>query len=237
LDDQKNPSERQAQVAASRRLDIRSARMAGIQNRVYTGLMIFVVVIGVPLLGIPSVRNRLYTRVHSVYGAFGPLALKIPPAWAKVGENRHPVPVEFERPVVSRPEFPRLVTMPNTVIRLGGDVAVESSRRADSRGEATQESEATAPAAPVYSQGKPEQEAYDLLLKSSEAISSLVKGSNVGLRFKTWGAAKVDDDAFLVNLTFVQISDSSEVQYIWRVKPSSREISPLSRNARALSSR
>ena len=198
--------------------------------------MIFVVVIGVPLLGIPSVRNRLYTRVHSVYGAFGPLALKIPPAWGKVGENRHPVPVEFERPVVSRPEFPKLVTMPNTVFRLGGDVAVKGSKRADPQGESTPESEPTAPADPVYGQGKPEQEAYDLLLKSSELISGLTKGSNVGLRFKTWGAAMVDD-AFLVKLTFVQTSDNSEVQYIWRVKPVSKEISPLSRNARALSSR
>jgi hypothetical protein len=127
--------------------------------------------------------------------------------------------------------------MPNTVIRLGGDVAVKGSKPADSRGEAPQESEATAPADPVYGQGKPEQEAYDLLLKSNEAISGLIKGSSVGLRFKTWGAAKIDDDAFLVRLTFVQTSDNSEVQYIWRVKPVSKEISPLSRNARVLSSR
>jgi len=237
LDERKKPPEPQAQVTAYRQFDVRGVRIPGIQNRFYTGLMIFVVVIGVPLLGIPSVRNRLYTRVHSVYGAFGPLALKIPPAWSKVVENRHPVPVEFERPVVSRPEFPRLVTMPDTVIRLGGDVPVKGSVRADSQGEVTPESEATAPADPVYGQGKPEQEAYDLLLKSNEVISGLIKGSNVGLRFKTWGAAKVEDDAFLVKLAFVQTSDNSEVQYIWRVKPISKEISPLSRNARALSSR
>lgn len=232
MDDKKNPSKPQAQIANSRQ----TVRIPGIQNRVYTGLMIFVVVIGVPLLGIPSVRNRLYTRVHSVYGAFGPLALKIPPAWAKVGENRYPVPVEFERPVVSRPELPRLVTMPNTVIRLGGDVPVKGSKGADSQGEATQQSAATAPADPVYGQGKAEQEAYDLLLKSNETISGLVKGGNAGLRFKIWGAAKEGDDSFLVRLTFVQTSDNSEVQYIWRVKPP-KEVTPLSRNARALSSR
>ena len=224
-------------MSAHRRFDIGSARVPGIQNRFYTALLIFVVVIGTPLLGIPSVRHRLYTRVHSVYGAFGPLALKIPPAWAKVGENRHPVPLEFERPVVSRPESPKLVIMPDTVIRLGGDVPVRGSKQADSKSEAPEESDATTPADPVYGQGKAEQEAYDLLLKSNEAISGLTKGSISGLRFKSWGAAKVDDDAFLVKLTLVQASDNSEVQYIWRVKPASKEISPLSRNARTLSSR
>jgi len=127
--------------------------------------------------------------------------------------------------------------MPNTVIRIGGDVAVGGSKRADSKVEATQDSEPTTPADPVYGQGKPEQEAYDLLLKSNEALSGLIKGSNTGQRFKTWGAAKIEEDAFLVKLTFVQTSDNSEVQYIWRVKPASKEISPLSRNARALSSR
>lgn len=224
-----------SQLAAQRRLRVAGggrAHRSRIRSNIYTGLLIFIVVIGVPLLGIPSVRNRLYARVHSVYGALGPLPFKPSPAWAKVGENRYPVPVEFERP---RPQASGVILLPNTVIRMGGDVHVGESARAQAKVETSREPEAADSAAPEFRQGKSEQEAYDLLLKSNEAIAGLIKGNSAALRFKSWSGAKVADDAFLVNVSFLQVSDNTEVQYIWRINLVSKEITPLSRNARALS--
>jgi hypothetical protein len=89
-------------------------------------------------------------------------------------------------------------------------------------------------AAPEFKQGKIEQEAYDILLRSSEPIAALVKGSDPSLRFKLWYAAKRSADAFLVDLIFTQVPDNKEVHYIWEVKVSSKEVKPESHNARAL---
>ena len=52
---------------------------------------------------------------------------------------------------------------------------------------------------------------------------------------KTWTAAKAEEDAYLVDLTFTQLSDSAELHYTWRVKLSTKEMTPLSHHARSLS--
>ena len=43
------------------------------------------------------------------------------------------------------------------------------------------------------------------------------------------------EDAYLVDLTFTQLSDSAELHYTWRVKLSTKEMTPLSHHARSLS--
>jgi hypothetical protein len=206
------------------------------QSRIYMGLLLVVVVIGIPILGIPSLRHRLYTRIHALYEATGPLAS--PPIWAKVGENRHPFPAEFERPVVTRSplSLPGMIDLTNRVYR--PPVTVPPS---DAPGAPAPESQSLPEtsasdeqAAPEFKQGKIEQEAYDILLRSSEPIAALVKGSDPSLRFKLWYAAKRSADAFLVDLIFTQVPDNKEVHYIWEVKVSSKEVKPESHNARAL---
>jgi hypothetical protein len=206
------------------------------QSRIYMGLLLVVVVIGIPILGIPSLRHRLYTRIHALYEATGPLAS--PPIWAKIGENRHPFPAEFERPVVTRSplSLPGMIDLTNRVYR--PPVTVPPS---DAPGAPAPESQSLPEtsasdeqAAPEFKQGKIEQEAYDILLRSSEPIAALVKGSDPSLRFKLWYAAKRSADAFLVDLIFTQVPDNKEVHYIWEVKVSSKEVKPESHNARAL---
>lgn len=212
------------------------SRISRVQTRVYMALLVVVVVIGLPIVGIPSLRHRLYTRIHALYEATGPLAS--PPIWAKVGENRHPFPAEFERPVVTRSpsQLPGMIDLANRVYR---PPAPAPRREAPSapvpEPQSLPETSASdEPAAPEFKQGKIEQEAYDILLRSSETIAALVKGSDPSLRFKLWYAAKRTADAFLVDLIFTQVPDNKEVHYIWEVKVSSKEVKPESYNARAL---
>jgi hypothetical protein len=212
------------------------SHISRVQARVYMVLLVVVVVIGLPLLGIPSLRHRLYMRIHALYEATGPLAS--PPIWAKVGENRHPFPAEFERPVVTRSPLalPGMIDLTNRVYRPPGtspppDASSTPAPESQSLPE-TSASDDQAP--PEFKQGKIEQEAYDILLRSSEPIAALVKGSDPSLRFKLWYAAKRSADAFLVDLIFTQVPDNKEVHYIWEVKVSSKEVKPESYNARAL---
>jgi hypothetical protein len=212
------------------------SHISRLQTRIYTGLLVVVAVIGIPMLGIPSLRHRLYTRIHALYEATGPLSS--PPIWAKVGENRHPFPAEFERPVVTRSPsaLPGMIDLANRVYRPPETLPspdAPSTPAPESQG--LPETTATDDqATPEFRQGKIEQEAYEILLRSNETIAAMVKGSNPSLRFKLWYAAKRSADAFLVDLIFTQVSDNKEVHYIWEVKISSKEVKPESYNARAL---
>jgi hypothetical protein len=204
------------------------------QSRVYTGLLVVVVVIGIPILGIPSLRHRLYTRIHALYEATGPVAS--PPIWAKVGENRYPFPAEFERPVVTRSPsaLPGMIDLANRVYRPPPPPPDTPSSPPPEPQNLPETSPSDDETQPEFRQGKIEQEAYDILLRSSETIAGMVKGGNPSLRFKAWSAAKRSADAFLVDLTFTQFPDNKEVHYIWEVKMSSKEVKPESYNARAL---
>ena len=197
------------------------------------------VVLGIPILGIPALRHRLYTRIQALYEATGPVGT--PPVWAKVGENRHPFPVEFERPVVTRsPLFAAppagMIDLTHKVYRPPGMVpAPDSATSTPAESQSLPETGVTDDTAqPEFKQGKIEQEAYDIVLRSSETIAGMVKGSNPSLRFKLWYAAKRSADAFLVDLVFTQVPDNKEVHYIWEVKMTSKEVKPESYNARAL---
>lgn len=202
-------------------------------------VLLFVVGVGLPILGIPRWRHRLSLRVHTLYEALGPVSFKPALAWAKVGENRYPFPAEFEKPLVPRPQYSGVINMSDRVFTAGADTSSEkASQQGVSKG--SQEDLRDADAAgdrvePEFRQGNIEKEALDLLLKSRETIAGLVRGNNPSLRFKTWAAAKMDQGEFWVDLTFVQAFDNAEIHYIWKVNLLSKEISPLSHSARALS--
>jgi hypothetical protein len=204
--------------------------------RVYRVLLVFVVAVGLPILALPALRHRLSGRVALLREAMGPPALKQPPAWAKVGENRYPFPTELERPV------PRSTLHADGVFALPGYVYRPppsqpwSSSAAPSEAESSSAGAATEGAPPEYRQGKAEAEAFDLV-KGRPAVGALLGGSNPALRFKNWGAARRENDAFWVDLTFLDSSEpgaAREVHYIWKVDLASREVTPLSHNARAL---
>jgi hypothetical protein len=78
---------------------------------VYSSLLIFVVVLGAPMLGAPSLRHRLRERVQTLRSAFLGEPVVQAPLMALVGENQEPFPREYERPA-ARPAFVALTGAP-----------------------------------------------------------------------------------------------------------------------------
>ena len=65
------------------------------RNRFYTLLLLFIVVIGLPIVSVPHLRNRLSARIMLLKAA---VAGNVKPAVAHVGANQEPFPSEYERP-------------------------------------------------------------------------------------------------------------------------------------------
>jgi hypothetical protein len=218
---------------------------------VYLSLLIFVIVGGLPMLALPSFRGRLISRIQKLRDA---AAGRMPPPVlvARVGENMEAFPTQYERPAAIRPQFPPL-SLPG-VTPSGGITIVDTAapklakRRAPDHEKAPAEPRAisepepsTAPAEtetpnePVYQQGKIEQEAYDLLIKANDALAAMVGGTDPALKYKNWDAAKIDEDTYYVRVVFLRQPENRNVDYIWQVKISSKQVTPLSYNARNLS--
>ncbi len=219
---------------------------------VYIILLVFVVAAGIPMLAIPSIRARLVTRVQTLRDAAAGKQ-KSPPLFARVGENQEPLPSEFTRPAPARPQPPALPKMPAMT---GGMQIVDGAvarppalrkhpsaaeKKVDTSGESTAATAAanepsdTEPAEPVYKQGKIEQEAYEAVLKANDTVAGMVVGTNPSLRFKTWAAAKIEEDIYDVRLVFTKQPGNTDLDYIWQVKLSAKQVTPLSYYARNLS--
>jgi hypothetical protein len=212
----------------------RQRRAERFRFRFYLGLLVFVVVVGLPIIGVPALRHRLSSRVEALREAArpnqGPVAVL-----ARVGENAGEFPKEYEIPVLPRAAAaPYFIPSPDRVYGAGstGPVTIrpqEPIRQSDSTGQ-----DAPAEAEPVFGQGKLEQEAYELLVKSSETVAGMVQGRDPALRFKQWAAARTDDDTYLVRIIFSQTAEKTDVPYIWQVKVTSKQISPLNYYARSI---
>lgn len=227
-----------------------------VRQKFYASLLVFVVAVGLPIISVPALRHRLSGRLQTLREATA--GGKIKPAVANVGENKEPLPSEFEKKAgpPSYPKLPpyfaatqgfgtRMVATPSPapVVRGRRSISIPKTS-ADSESQATapanvqqaavDQDAAGAEAEAKYQQGTMEKEAYDLLLKSNPTISGMVQGSNPSLRFMTWDALKREEDAYWVRLTFVSVQDKTEVEYIWQVKLLAKQITPLSYNARAL---
>lgn len=213
------------------------------RRRTYTALLVVVVVLGLPIVSVPSLRQRLALRFEKLREAVAAGRSGSVPVLAKVGENSAPFPAEYERHTPIHPQYSEISRMPRRLYSVAPQDLQQGAAPVD-----TQASGATGGAAaasqpeggregstePDYRQGKIEQEAYDVLLKSSEAVVKLVQGSNPSLRFKTWAAAKMEEDSYWLRLTFARQPDELEVQYIWQVKLLSKQVTPLNYNARSL---
>ncbi len=219
-------------------LSRRQARAERFRYWFYLGLLVFVAAAGLPIVGVPALRQRLSTRVQVLEDALRP-GQGPPPLMARVGENTSEFPKEYEIPVLPRanaaPYFipsadrvygtgarPPVVTLPQT-----GAAPAGSDSSGEDRGSA-------ADAEPVYRQGKIEREAFDLLVQLSETVAGMIQGKDPALRFKEWAAARTDEETFLVRLTFTQVADKADVPYIWQVKVPSRQVTPLNYYARSL---
>lgn len=227
-----------------------SMRFYKTRRRIYTGLLLFIVVIGLPIIGIPPLRHRLSGRVQALKTA---MAGQVAPVTLKVGENQAPFPAEYEKnppPLAIAPQVPIV----NKIFAASGGVVPQSAPRSPAHPR-TERPEAPPPSSasiekppeqaahetatadePQFTQGKIERDAYDLLLKLSPAAAGMVQGSDPSLRFKSWDAVKRGEDIYWVRLRF-QSADDPDVIYIWQVMLQANQVAPWNYNARSLSQR
>lgn len=220
------------------------ARFYRRRQRFSLSLLLFVVIVGLPIIGIPSLRNRLSMRVIELKAA---ISGDRKPAIVEVGANREPLPQEYQRPepvlprppVLPQPE--RVFTMEEPVTKPGRPARVIVIERPANRPEEQIEQASSDIAGSQseepelkYQRGKEEQEAYDLLLQSYPAVAEMVQGKNPSLRFRSWDAVNRGEDTYWVRLKF-QSEGNAEADYIWIVKPQANQVSPLNFNARGIS--
>jgi len=221
------------------------------RNRFYTLLSLAVVVVGLPIVSVPHLRNRLSERIMLLKAA---VAGDVKPAIAQVGANQEPFPSEYERPeppvyqAFKLPPSDRVIPKTPTVYIPSPADLSEPGTPSGLNQEGSQlpiegeESVAQDEAAGVksedsglkYQQGEMEQEAYNLLLESNAKIAGMVRGSNPSMIFDSWDAVKRGDDIYWVRVKFRSEGDPVS-EYIWEVKLSSKEITPLSYHARSIS--
>jgi hypothetical protein len=228
-------------------------RFSVTRQRTYAGLLVFIVIIGLPIVAVPYLRNRLSERVFAIKAA---ISGEIKPAVAQAGANPEGFPKEYETAVPAGPQIPplpaagirtyamvapglitseirkpsRRLQIPNIRPKVGGTEA-----STEQTGEEAAHVAADEPASTItFQQGSGEKDAYTLLLRSNTAIAQLVKGSNPSLHFMSWDAAHKGEDVYLVRLRF-QSDGNPDVEYIWEVKLQTSEVIPLSYNAKSIS--
>ena len=147
------------------------------------------------------------------------------------------VPSQRTQEVVEPPAFAkgkprRSIRIPTTVPgQSDSEAAGQPSQPARSDQQAA---DTDASLEPVFKQGEIEREAYNLVLGKYTTVSGMVTGNSPNLHFKTWAAAKRDEDTYWVRLLFDQSPDKTEVSYIWEVRVSAKQVTPLNYNARSL---
>lgn len=218
-------------------------------HRIYTGLLLFVVVAGLPIVAVPSLRHRLQERVETLRSAWAGKPL-IRPALATVGANPAPFPKEFERPQWTRPDIlPKMEApaRPAVLITAGGDAPSKPEKPTPERvrpelkiPQARADAEVTvAEKAPEQAlearKGKVEQDAFDILVAANQILAGLVAGRDPKLKFQDWSATSMGQDSYNVSVTFVESADNVVRRYIWNVKVESKAVMPLSAYAREIS--
>jgi hypothetical protein len=217
----------------------------------YIGLLLFVTIAGLPMVAIPSLRNRLSERIFVLKTA---ISGDIMPATAQVGANLGGFPKEYEAPAPAafRPFSPASSERKTYAMIAPGLIAPETrkvprrmrilevpSSEASSvllepeTSSALAVSKKPEPEA-QFRQGDGEKDAYTLLMRSSTSIAGLVQGSNPSLHFVSWGALHKGEDVYLVRLKFQSDETPGEVYYIWEVKLKTSEVTPLSYNAKSV---
>jgi hypothetical protein len=223
-----------------------------IRHKIYTGLLLFVVVAGLPVVGVPFLRHRLGDRVQVLKLAItGGYSIMVT---AKVGENREPFPQEYEHAVPHRnypqlPAYLNSILSPSNVSQVYAPLPARKSKAApepqaaaeitpkqtEQQIQQAQQTDVPAQdAEPVYRQGKIEQEVYDVLLKSDASVAGLVQDKNPSFRFKTWDVAKREEDLYWVRIIFTQMPAKTDMECIWQVQLMSKQVMPLNFNARSL---
>ena len=246
------PEAHEVRERAVRRLDLECFFRR--RRQISLGLLVFVVGVGLPLIGVSPLRRRLSTRVMALKSA---MAGDIKPATLGVGANHEPFPAEYQNPVPPAPSFAAFPQFKSKVLDAQSPGASAQNlipsrpRHASKAGridfppppvnksaESTEQTEGQTASSPEpelkYEKGKAEQDAYELLLKSNATVAGMVEGRNPALKFKSWDAANRGEDTYWVRLKF-ESAGNPDQEYIWVVKLQSNEVTPLSHNARSIS--
>jgi hypothetical protein len=223
-----------------------------------------VVVVGLPIVELPSVRHRLETRVQTLRAAILRQQIVPPPLVAKVGESHKPFPQEYQHPQTIPSNLPDLtaavlrkgiqasgqgIKLPFAIPPQPARTSLQQASMPPAKGKAevrpAAPSSAVAPipgqpatdtgAEPLYRKGKGEQEAYDLLVSSNQTLAGMIKGSDPTLKFHDWAAADMGENSYYVMVAFVQTADDVIRKYIWNVKMTTKEVIPLSAYAMSIS--
>jgi hypothetical protein len=204
--------------------------------RIYFGLLLFVVLAGLPAIGVPPLRHRLASRIQTLRDAWsGAGRSAVAPVFAKVGENTEAFPKEYEIPLQTWGKGPGMLEMRTPVFRAGGQAGAQQEASRPPAEESSGPAESGAgEIAVTYQQGDAERAAYEALLKANQTISDMVQGKDPTLRFVKWAAAKREEDTYWVDLTFKSSPDGAEAHYIWQVAVTSGRVTPLSARARAI---
>ncbi len=221
-------------------------RRKRMRQRVYLGILIFVVVAGLPMIAFPSLRARLHYRVQTLRAA----ALGEPPApvpvYARIGEHSKPFPKEYEHPVTRASYLPPLELMKQAqpyVLQIGGG---QATLPVISEGTAAPPAQVPAQAGigqtppgedsePQFRKGENEQAAYEILVNANKTLAGMIQGGDANLKFEDWSAAGMGQDSYYVMVTFIQTADNVVRKYIWDVKLESKEVRPLSAYAMSIS--
>jgi hypothetical protein len=223
------------------------ARFYQIRSRVYKTLLILIVVVGFPIVTIPGLRQRLEECTLALRQAmYGPVPNL---TTLRVGENKEPFPEEYKNP--GSVEIPAVKPAPiqlappvstqtsplisRQVIRAGAEQTVAEKPAETASPVPGVAEEPQAQAEPKFQQGSVEREAYNLLLAQNAAVSDMVSGKISGMQFKSWSAAKRQDEgAYLVDLIFTRLPENQEEHFIWQINLATKQITPMSFNARSL---
>jgi hypothetical protein len=225
-----------------------AARFYRVRSMICTGLLMFIVVVGLPIVSVRGLRQRLGERTSALSQAiYGPVPKLIT---FKVGENKEPFPEEYRKPVslaIPAPQPAKIqLTLPPSpptsprvlkkVIQAGtqqADAGVSEETANSASGVMADQEQAES--GPKFQQGSVEKEAYDLLFAENVSVSDMVSGKNPGLKFKSWSAAKLQEEGtYLVDLAFTRMAENQEEHFIWQVNLATKQITPMSFNARSL---
>jgi len=222
------------------------SRERNARARFYWSLVLFIVAAGLLLLIVPALRSRLVQRSRDLYGAiWGNRA----PVVASVDDRQSTYPKEYEREAPTFPDAGQGIPE-DWIFRMPSRGAAEGQDSTSSLiSPPTRSPKSVMPAGKVpsedepggeepdsgvqYSTGKPENEAYTLLLEKYPKVAALVSGDDPSLRFQSWGGSEVQEGIFWVKLIF-ETGGNQDV-YIWEVNLQSGEVKPLSYNARTVS--
>lgn len=180
-----------------------------------------------------ALRQRLISRLGLLYNA-----VRQSPE-----ENLRPtVVVLAERNIPEKfipvPQLPPQRPLPPSIKIVGQPPAPASraeplARLVRARRPAAQEQAGEQPTPPPSLESEKKQ-AYEILLAERRNLAELARNSNPELEFKRWEVPKVEGDNFWIDVVFLDKKSGREVHYVWQVNSYTREVRPLSHEARSL---